>query len=79
MKLQEVNQYFRDGQVSLVRKSAALFAILYGVMPLDVIPDVIPLLGWMDDVGVVGAVTAFIWRDVKKHAAARLASSNPPR
>jgi uncharacterized membrane protein YkvA (DUF1232 family) len=34
-------------------------------------------IGLLDDVGILAAVTAYIWRDVKKHAAARLASSNP--
>ena len=79
MKLQDVSRYFRDSQVSLARKSLAFFAVLYGVMPLDAIPDVIPVIGWLDDLGIIAAVTAFIWRDVKKHAAARLASLNPPR
>ncbi|MBS1149041.1 MAG: hypothetical protein H6Q89_739 [Myxococcaceae bacterium] len=79
MKLQDVSRYFRDGQVSLAKKSLAFLAALYGVMPLDAIPDVLPMVGWLDDVGVIAAVTAYIWRDVKKHAAARLASSNPAR
>lgn len=77
MRLKELKQYFRDGQVSLARKSLALVAILYGVMPLDLIPDVIPVVGWLDDAGVLAAVLAFIWRDVKKHAALKLESSTP--
>ena len=81
MKLQDVRRYFRDSQVSLAKKSLVLFAALYGVMPLDAIPDVIPIFGWLDDLGVIAAVAAFIWRDVKKHAAAQLASGpiDPPR
>ncbi len=77
MKLQDIGQYFRDSQVSLTKKSLVLMAALYGVMPLDAIPDVIPVFGWLDDVGVIAAVAAYIWRDVKKHSAARLASSSP--
>ena len=69
MKLQDVGRYFRDREVSLLRKSLVLFAAAYAVMPLDVIPDVIPIFGWLDDVGVVAAVVGFIWRDVRKHAA----------
>ncbi|MBL8064249.1 MAG: DUF1232 domain-containing protein [Chthonomonadaceae bacterium] len=34
---------------------SALIGLLYGASPLDVIPDVIPLLGWFDD-GLVGLV-----------------------
>ncbi len=68
MRLKDVGQYFRDRQVSLWRKSLVLFAAAYAVMPVDAIPDVIPVFGWLDDVGVIAAVAAFIWRDVKRHA-----------
>ena len=83
MKLQDIGRYFRDRQVSLARKSLALFAVAYAVMPFDAIPDVIPVIGWLDDLGVVGAITAFFWRDVKRHAAVLLAAqqpgTNPPK
>ena len=32
----------------------ALFGLLYGASPIDVIPDFIPLLGWLDDLMVLG-------------------------
>lgn len=34
---------------------ALLFAltVLYCVSPVDVIPDVLPIIGWMDDLGVL--------------------------
>ena len=31
-----------------------VLAVLYGVSPIDVIPDIIPLLGWVDDATVGG-------------------------
>ena len=36
-----------------------IVALLYGVSPIDLIPDIIPLLGWMDD-GVVGAICLIV-------------------
>lgn len=43
-----------------IRRAAALKAIvpltgalLYGVSPLDLIPDVLPLIGWADDAIIV--------------------------
>lgn len=37
-----------------------VLSLLYGAMPLDLIPDLIPLLGWSDDVAVIltGALIA---------------------
>jgi uncharacterized membrane protein YkvA (DUF1232 family) len=42
-----------------------LLALLYGASPIDLIPDLIPLLGWSDDMMVfaIAAIMAFrIWR-----------------
>lgn len=38
-----------------------LVSLLYGVSPIDIIPDLVPLLGWSDDVAVIltGAVLAY--------------------
>jgi uncharacterized membrane protein YkvA (DUF1232 family) len=32
----------------------AILGILYGVSPIDAIPDVIPVAGWIDDLVVTG-------------------------
>lgn len=77
MKLGEVSQYFKDPAVSAWRKLLAVGAVAYTVIPFDAVPDFIPLLGWLDDVGVVGATVAFIWRDVKRRTAARAALPPP--
>jgi len=29
-------------------------AIVYVISPIDAIPDIIPVLGWTDDIGIVG-------------------------
>lgn len=35
--------------------ASIVFALTYGASPVDVIPDVLPLLGWIDD-GIVGGL-----------------------
>jgi uncharacterized membrane protein YkvA (DUF1232 family) len=44
---------FRDPRVSILPKVLLLLTLLYLVWPFDVIPDYVPLLGEMDDVGIV--------------------------
>jgi uncharacterized membrane protein YkvA (DUF1232 family) len=42
----------RDPRTPGAAKLTALLAVLYVLSPVDLIPDVVPLLGWLDD-GVV--------------------------
>lgn len=39
-----------------------IMAIVYGVSPVDLIPDILPLIGWVDD-GIMGMLmsTISIW------------------
>lgn len=36
------------------------FVIIYGICPVDLVPDVVPVLGWTDDVavGIIGVFLA---------------------
>ena len=40
-------------QAKWKRATIALLAFLYIMSPLDLIPDVIPVIGWLDDLGVL--------------------------
>lgn len=60
--------YVRDPRVSLWRKLAGVLAVLYFVSPVDVLPDFIPVLGWLDDLGVLSAAAFFMVREVQRHA-----------
>jgi uncharacterized membrane protein YkvA (DUF1232 family) len=35
-------------------KLTLLFTIAYVIFPLDFLPDFIPVLGWLDDLGIIG-------------------------
>lgn len=45
---------------------AALAAVVYFVNPMDLMPDVIPLLGFIDDAAVLGLVMAAIRDDLER-------------
>ena len=38
----------------------AVLAILYAVWPADFLPDIMPVIGWLDDIGVLGIAVALI-------------------
>ncbi len=54
-------RYFRDPQASVVGKLFVLLAVAYVVWPADLIPDV-PLVGWLDDIGVASLAAAWLGR-----------------
>ncbi len=39
--------------ITTKEKALCLTALGYVVLPLDIIPDAIPMIGWLDDLGVV--------------------------
>lgn len=43
-----------------------LTALIYGVSPIDLIIDIIPLFGWADDVAVVSTLLVLAWHLIKK-------------
>ncbi len=68
--VQKLSRYLKDPKVSLWRKLTGLWALLYLLSPVDAVPDVIPVVGWLDDLGVLSVVAYFIIREVRRHAAA---------
>jgi uncharacterized membrane protein YkvA (DUF1232 family) len=52
--------YLNSGKCSMADKVLILGALLYLISPIDAIPDLIPVVGWLDDIGVATAVLAFL-------------------
>lgn len=57
--------------------SAAVFALLYVLNPLDVIPDAIPVLGVLDDAAVVSACLALLEQDLYDYREWRRSEERP--
>lgn len=47
-------------ETPLYLKAATLFVAFYLVNPFDIIPDVIPLLGWVDDIVLIPLMVSWI-------------------
>ena len=61
-----------DSQAPFAARGLALLALIYIVWPFDVVPDVIPVLGWLDDLTIgpllMWAASKFIPADVMDKA-----------
>lgn len=49
-------RYLTSASESRVQRLAALLALVYVVSPVDLVPDALPLVGWLDDIGVIALV-----------------------
>jgi len=75
----------RDSRVPWPAKIVAMLVVAYLLSPLDLIPDFIPVLGYLDDIVLVPlgialairCIPADIWANCKERAADRLASDLP--
>jgi uncharacterized membrane protein YkvA (DUF1232 family) len=52
--------YLHSGKVSGFEKFVLGAALLYIVTPTDLLPDWLPVAGWLDDLGMAALVLAFI-------------------
>jgi uncharacterized membrane protein YkvA (DUF1232 family) len=54
-------------QMPYATAGAAVVALLYVLNPLDFVPDVLPLIGQVDDAAVIAACLVFIEQDLYKY------------
>jgi len=60
-------RYFRDGDVAWQKKTIVVAALLYFILPIDAVPDLVPFVGYLDDFGVIAAVTAYLSAELKAY------------
>jgi uncharacterized membrane protein YkvA (DUF1232 family) len=58
--LTKVRQFFTSPSVPAWKKLFGVAAVVYVISPLDILPDAMPVIGWLDDVGVLGLLWAAI-------------------
>jgi uncharacterized membrane protein YkvA (DUF1232 family) len=72
---QSVLRHPRTGRVP---KALLWFAIGYALMPFDLIPDFIPILGWLDDLILVAVPIVIAIKLVPADILAECRAANPP-
>ncbi len=56
--------YMRDPFVSWHRKAIVVAALVYFISPIDAIPDIAPLVGYLDDLGVITALLKYLGHEL---------------
>lgn len=68
MNVAHIGKYVRSPRVARWKKMLGVMSVAYAILPFDLIPDVMPVIGWLDDVGFLAVAFGFIARDMAKHA-----------
>jgi uncharacterized membrane protein YkvA (DUF1232 family) len=53
-------RYMKDPLVKWYRKAIVVAALIYFIVPIDTIPDMTPLFGYLDDLGVITALLKYL-------------------
>lgn len=56
--------YMRDPLVSWYRKAIVAAGLIYFISPIDAIPDITPLVGYLDDLGVITALMKYLGHEL---------------
>ena len=64
--LKALYNYFVDPSISWYRKSIVVGALVYFIVPIDSIPDIAPLIGYLDDLGVITATIKFLGSELNQ-------------
>lgn len=64
--LRALVRYYRDPSASVLGKLVIFAALIYAIVPVDLVPDV-PVIGWLDDLGVMGLASAWLGRVVARY------------
>jgi len=70
-RLRALPGYLVDREVKLYRKGAVVAGLLYALWPLDAIPDAIPFVGWLDDLGLLTLLYLFMKRELGQYITRR--------
>lgn len=67
--------YLKDPKANWKPKALVVVAIAYLFWPLDALPDLAPILGWLDDIGFAGIATWYLGHATNKYLAAQTKDS----
>ncbi len=60
-------RYLRDPQVAWWKKALVIAAVAYVIIPIDFMPDLVPLFGWVDDAVAIGLAWRFLSHELRHY------------
>lgn len=60
-------RYMKDPFVKWYRKAIVVAALVYFIVPIDTIPDITPLFGYLDDLGVITALLKYLGNELMNY------------
>lgn len=77
-KIQTLAKTIRDPNTARTSKILAIAALVYLISPWDAMPDLIPVVGLIDDVAVIAAVVSTLTYELKQNKDSFPSSEAPP-
>ena len=66
-RLKHIKHLLKDKTVAGWKKALVIFAIVYLFLPLDLIPPLIPVFGFLDDAVLWTGVLYLVWDELGKY------------
>jgi len=66
-KISLAGSLFRDHRIPIAPRIIALALVLYIASPIDLIPDFIPVIGYLDDILIIIVGAGLLLRSVPRH------------
>ena len=66
---------FKDKEVKWWKKAIFIIGVVYLLLPFDLIPPLIPVFGWLDDVALWVAILYFFGPELDRHMPENVAQS----
>ncbi len=60
-----------DSETPLGARLLGLAALIYALSPIDLLPDVLPFVGILDDLIIVPLLLSFVWRRIPESVKSR--------